>query len=278
MDRLEIFRNIAAEASRGELTFPANVNATLKLQQALDDPDFHLEAATVMVTAEPLLAARTVAIANSVAYNRSGNEITSVKVAVTRLGFHTLRSMVASAIMRQLGSKVSDPSLRTKGAQLWEHTAYVAAMSRVIAKKITKVDPDTAMFAAIVHEVGGFYLLSRAEEFPGLLEDNTADWIEYGEKVIGRGVLKQLGVPEPVMEAVETLWHGARALPPKTLGDTLLLANDLAPVISPLHPPESANARQQAAMIDFETGNSTLHQILDDSSEEIESLLSALMV
>src|SRR3954462_4828081 len=123
MDKLEAFKSIAAEAGRGELIFPANVNATLKLQQALDDPDFHLDAAAVMVTAEPLLSARTVAIANSVAYNRSGDEITSVKVAVSRVGFHALRSMVAASIVRQLGSKVTDSTLRAMTGRLWEHTA-----------------------------------------------------------------------------------------------------------------------------------------------------------
>ena len=92
------------------------------------------------------------------------------------------------------------------------------------------------MFAGIVHEVGGFYLLSRAEEFPGLLEGDAEDWAEYGEKIIGRGVLKKLDVPAPVLTAVESLWTGVGANPPATLGDLLFLANQLAPVASPLHP------------------------------------------
>ena len=36
------------------------------------------------------LAARTVAIANSVTYNRSGNDVTNVRAAVQRVGFRTL--------------------------------------------------------------------------------------------------------------------------------------------------------------------------------------------
>ncbi len=278
MERLEVFKIIALQAGRGELSFPANVKATLQLQQALDDPDCHIESAARMVMAEPLLSARTVALANSAAYNRSGNEIANVRAAVMRLGFSTLKSMVASVIVRQLGSQATDPALRAKSAKLWEHTAHVAALSQVLARKVTKVDVETAMFAAIVHEVGGFYLLSRAEEFPGLLDDNTEDWIEYGEKLIGRGVLRQLGVPDQVLQAVEGMWHGGGPFPPRTLGATLLLANDLAPVASPLHPPESARARQAAAMIDFGIGGSTLHTILDDSAEEIESLAAALLV
>ncbi|MBI3283921.1 MAG: HDOD domain-containing protein [Burkholderiales bacterium] len=278
MDRLEIFRTIATEASRGELTFPTNVNASLKLQQALDDPDCHIDAAAKMIMAEPLLSARTVAIANSAAYNRSGNEISNVKVAVSRIGFRPLKSMVASVIVRQLDSKISDPALKAKAAQLWEHSAHVAALAQVIAKKITRVDPDTAMFAGIVHEVGGFYLISRAEEFPGLLDGDPEDWVEYGEKLIGRGVLKKLGMPDAVMTAVEALWLGARVLPPKTLGDTLLLANDLAPVVSPLHQKEGAAIKQAAAAIDFEFDDGTLHATLEESEEEIESLTAALLV
>ncbi|MEG1329740.1 MAG: HDOD domain-containing protein, partial [Janthinobacterium sp.] len=233
MDRLEVFKIIALQASKGELTFPANVKATLKLQEALDDPDCHIEAAARMVMAEPLLSARVVALANSAAYNRSGNEIANVRAAVSRLGFATLKSMVASVIVRQLGSQITDPQLRAKAAKLWEHTAHVAALSQVIARKVTHVDVETAMFAAIVHEVGGFYLLSRAEEYPGLLDDNTEDWIEYGEKLIGRGVLRQLQVPDMVLQAVEGMWHGGSPFPPRTLGATLVLANDLSPVGSP---------------------------------------------
>ena len=276
MDRLDIFRQIAAQAGKGELTFPVDVNATLRLQQALNDPDCHIDAAARMVMAEPLLAARTVAIANSVTYNRSGMEITNVKAAVGRLGFRTLKTMVAAVIVRQLSSKITDPALKAKADQLWRHTAHVAALAQVIAKRITKIDPDTAMFAAIVHEVGGFYLISRAEEFPGLLDGDPEDWVEYGEKLIGRGVLKKLEVPAPVMQALEALWNGIHALPPETLGDTLLLANDLAPIVSPLHQKEGA-ARQAAADIDFVIGDTTLGAILADSSEEIASLTAALL-
>jgi HD-like signal output (HDOD) protein len=198
MNRLDALKTIADQAGRGELTFPTNLNASLKIQQALDDPDCHIEAAAKLVMAEPLLSARTEAVANSVAYNQSGAEISNVRSAVARLGFRTLRSLAATVVVRQFGSKLSDPALRAKATQLWEHTAHVAALAHVIARRVTHLDPETAMFAGIVHEVGGFYLLSRAAEFPGLLDGDPDDWMEFGEMEIGRAVLKKLAVPEPV--------------------------------------------------------------------------------
>ena len=278
MDRLDAFTAIAAQASRGEITFPANVNASLRLQQALNDPDCHVEAAAKLIQANPLLAARSVAIANSVAYNRSGNEITSVKSAVQRLGVRTLQSLVAAVIVRQIGSEITNPVLKQQIDQLWEHTAHVAALSQVIARRVTHVDPETALFAGIMHEVAGFYMLSCAGDYPQIVEGEPEDWVDHGEIEIGRGVLTRLGVPDGVFQAIEAMWVGLRALPPESLGDTLLLANDLAPVPSPLYQPRSNITEQGARTIDFVMGEGSLHTVMVESAEEVRSLYAVLMM
>ena len=156
MDRIDALKKIAAQAARGELSFPTSVDATLKLQRALNDPDCHIDEAARLVQTEPLLAARTVAIANSAAYNRNGSEVTNVRAAVQRVGFRTLGALATAVIVRQLASGIDEPGLRAKADQLWQHSTHVAALSQVIARRVSFVDPDTAMFAGIVHEVGGF--------------------------------------------------------------------------------------------------------------------------
>ncbi len=278
MDRLDAFRQIAAQAGRGELTFPTNVHASRKLQQALDDPDCHAEAAIRLIQADPLLAARTVALANSVVYNPSGREVANVRAAVQRLGVRTLQSLVAALIVRQIGSQISHPLLRAKADQLWRHTAHVAALAQVIARRVTRLDPDTALFAGIVHEVGGFYMLACAGARPELMEGEPADWLEHGEQAIGRGVLAQLLIPAAVMEAVDDLWAGLRALPPENLGDTLLLADDLAPVASPLYQRPGATTAHAARTVDFVCGDGSLQAILLESAAEVKSLTAALLL
>jgi hypothetical protein len=276
MDRITAFQSIAAQVNQGDLTFPPNVEAARRLQRALNDPDCHIETAVRLVQTDPLLSARTVALANSIAYNRSGTEISSVRSALQRVGIRTLQSLVSAMIARQLTCELTDPHIRAKATQLWEHTAHVAALSQVIARRVSRVDPDTAMFAAIVHEVGGFYMLARAEAYPGILEGDPGDWIDHGELAIGRGVLAKLQTPAAVVQAVEDLWRGMRALPPETLGDTLLLANDLAPVPSPLHQRPGATSLQAALTIDFVVGDGSLNSILAESAGEVQSLLAVL--
>ena len=276
MDRLEAFRTIAAEASRGEISFSANINATLKIKQLLDDPDAHLVAASKLVLADPLFSARAVAFANSAAYNRSNTQITNVTTAVMRLGFSTLRSLALWLIVRQMNEVPTNPLVRQKSAELWEHTARVAALAHVIARRMTRVDPDAALFAGIVHEVGGFYLLSRAEEFPGLVEGELEGWVEYGEKIIGRGVLKALEIPETVCAAIEQVWLGVGAQPPVTLGDVLTLANELAGTLSPLQSFAEWAIRDTDSQFDFKVGDESLASIIEDEMEKIESLTAAL--
>ena len=277
MNRLEALNHILGQAGRGELIFPANLAAALNLQQALDDPGCHLEAAAELVLAEPLIAARLVAIGNSVAYTRFGGRISNVRSAVSLLGFKTLRSLVAAIVVRQFAGAMSDASLLRKGELLWQHCANVAALAKVIAREFTEVDPETAMFAAIVHEISGFYLLFRAEEFPELLQGVPDESSKEASRLLAHSVLQVLKVPKAVASAVEHLYSGTSSLPPASLGDVLALANDLASVPSPLAGLEIAGSATPAQLVDFQVGDKTLQGVLAESEGEIRSMLEALL-
>jgi HD-like signal output (HDOD) protein len=249
------------------------VNAVLRLQLALDDPDCHLEDAIRLVLGEPQLAARTVALANTAAFNSAGkSQITNVRAAVARIGYRRLQALVASLVVRQFGSRIVDPALRAKAEQLWAHTAHVAALAEAFARRVTFVNPDTALFAGIVHEVGGFYLLSRADEFPGLLDDDPEKWAELCEDVVSREVLKKLAVPEQVAEAIVELRNAWLGMPPDSLRDTLLLANQFAPVPSPLGTPLPPPPEHEESALDFVVDAETLADIQREAAETFTSM------
>ena len=278
VNRLEAFGLIAAQAARGEITLPTSVNAALRLQIALDDPDCHVEDAIKLVLGEPQLAARVVGLANSAAFNRSGDAlITSARGAVMRVGYRSLQTLVTCLVVRQFGTRIVDPVLRAKAEQMWQHTAHVAALALVFARRVTKVNPDTALFAAIVHEVGGFYMLSRADEFPGLLDEDPEKWAELCEEVVSREVLRKLAIPEPVSNAILGLRDGMLDFPPGSLLDTLILANQFAPVASPLGATEPSTPHAESAL-EFVVDEATLAEILLEAAEEHRLMSTALMV
>ena len=279
MNRLETFGLIAAQAERGEIIFPTSVNAALRLQLALDDPECHIENAIKLVLGEPQLAARTVALANSAAFNRNGEAtVTNVRAAVMRIGYRSLQMLVASLVVRQFGSRIVNPLVRAKAEQLWQHTAHVAALAKVFALRVTLVNPDTALFAAIVHEVGGFYLLSRADEFPGLLDADPENWIQLCEEVVSREVMRKLAIPDTVMDAIQNLRSSLMGIPPVSLLDTLLLANQFAPVQSPLAQQAAAMPAHEETALDFVLDRATLGSVLKEAADEFQCLSAALLV
>lgn len=277
MDKLQIFSLIAESVHEDRMAFPTNARLALRLRDALDRPDCPEDSAVKLVQAEPLLSARIVAMANAVAYNRSGQHTSDVRTAIKRLGFNTVRSLAMALVTRQLAGNNGAPTTRALAAALWEHTAHVASLSHLIARRVTHVDPEAALFAGIVHEIGGFYMLSRVAEYPELLSGDHADWVASGRVAVGRAVLAQLAVPASVLSAIEALWEGYLALPPHSLGDTLLLAEELAPVVSPLGVLGDLHLKgSDRSDLDMLIDKETLSAILQASAEEVRTLSAAL--
>jgi HD-like signal output (HDOD) protein len=267
---------IAADAARGDIVFPTHTEIALRVQRMLDDPDCAIDTLGKLIAAEPLLSARVLAIANSIAYNPGGRPVTEVRNAIARLGFVALRALAASIIVRQMQDMSRTPADRAFAARLWEHTANVAALARVVARRVTRQNPDAAFFAGIVHEVGSFYLIARAGDYPGLLASNLEAWHGAGEAVVGRAVMRALDVPPHILDAMETLWSGYLAMPPSSLGDTLLLADELSPVESPLDALAGMSRRGMSVELELSIDDETLSSILAESAAEVASLSAAL--
>ena len=234
VNTLSSLAQLLASAETETLAFPTSINTALLLQKELANPDCHSADISRLLLCEPTLSARAVALANSAMF-ASGHTpaITSVRAAVERLGHRNLYALATAAVIRQLNAGIRDEALRARATQLWAHTVHVAALAHALAGAVTQTDADTALFAGIVHEVAGFYLLAQADKTPGLyaeLETQMASTLE----VIGRALMRQLGVPLPVADAVNALPGSTIMLPPEGLRDTLLLAKALAPVPSPL--------------------------------------------
>ena len=276
MDVRTALEAITADAARGDIVFPTHTEIALRVQRLLDDPDCSIDALGKLISAEPILSARVLGIANSIAYNPGGRAINDLKSAISRLGFASLRALAAAIIVRQMREMSKDAEHRSLAGKLWEHTAHVAALARVIAKRVTRQNPDAAFFAGIVHEVGSFYLISRASVFPGLLTSDLELWHDEGEAAVGRTVLQALEVPAHILEAMETLWSGFLAMPPTSLGDTLLLADELSPIESPIDALAGMSRKGMEVELEVVIDNETLSSILAESAEEVSSLIAAL--
>ena len=125
-----------------------------------------------MVSAEPSLVVRLLQLANSAALNPSGRRLTELRAAITRIGFNMARSATIAFAMSQL-RRADASRARKPFNELWRTSTQVAAVSFVVAKRLTKVNAELALLAGMLHTVGKLYLLTRAARFPELLNDAT---------------------------------------------------------------------------------------------------------
>lgn len=284
MDKSAILSALAAEVAQGRLVFPTSANVAMSIREKLEDPDCSLDSVIRLIQAEPLLSTKVVAVANSVVFNRSGKKITDVRSAITLVGMQTVRNLATVIVVQQLTGPQSKSERVT---QLWQHSAYVAVLAQVIARRVTKQNPETAMFAGMIHEISWFYLLAREKHYPGLIDESMASSWDSDEDLeddseleceitIGTAILKALFVPDSVIAEIIYLWRGYLAFPPTTLGDTLLIANQLALVKSPFTLPLNQIDSDARVNIDLLTDETTLSDILKDSEDEVRSLTEAL--
>jgi HD-like signal output (HDOD) protein len=167
-DHAELTRILTTELAGEWLELPSFPDVALRVRKALANPDIAVDHVVRIVSAEPSLAVRLLQISNSAALNPGGQRITSLRMAIARIGFNLARSATIAFAMSQMRRAEAWRGLESRFRVLWDESAHLAAMSHAVAKR-ARVPADQAMLAGMLHAVGKLFLLTRVSRFPVLL-------------------------------------------------------------------------------------------------------------
>lgn len=196
MDIAKAFlQELMQELENKTLVLPTLPEVALRVRDAVDDENASISDISRVIATDAALSARLIQVANS-PLMRATQEIESLDMAVNRLGLKLVRDMVISMVMEQMfqaTSELTDKKLR----QVWEHSTLVAAISHTLAAQFTKLSPQQALLAGLVHDIGVLPILTKAEDYPELLEDEkTLDRIiDKLHGKIGYAILKAWNFP-----------------------------------------------------------------------------------
>jgi HD-like signal output (HDOD) protein len=157
----QLFQEIQAACSKGELQIPAMPEVAARLARMAEDPQIGLPDIARVVQSDPGVAGAVMHAANSALYC-SGRPIGDLKSAVVRLGMALTRSLAASFALRQT-FRISSPLIEQRIRALWEHSVDVSAMSYVLARKLKGFDPERALLAGLIHDIGAIPILTYIE-------------------------------------------------------------------------------------------------------------------
>ena len=185
---------------RGEL--PSLPDLALKIGKAIDNPDNANDDIARLIQLDPALAARILSVVNSAAFGGL-NKISSIQQATARLGRSKVRSLVYSCLLKNIFNN-SSHGLKKRMVDLWQHSAHIAALCFVLARETPGIDPEQALLAGLIHDIGAVAVIGGIGHFPVLAErEEVLDYTIASLRVeVGVQTLKRWGLEDELEEVV----------------------------------------------------------------------------
>ena len=196
----EIILQLERDAESQQLELPSLPDIIVLIQEAIDDPDKGVNHVARIIQLDPTLSARLLTIANSPLY-RANLQLRDLKQAIQRLGLGVTRNIVTSLILHNIFT-VSSTRLHNKIKLLWQHSCRVAAISQVIANLTPGVQPDRAMLARLLHDIGVLPILIYADQCGegSVMPDVLDEVIEQLRGRLGQKILTEWALGEDLCE------------------------------------------------------------------------------
>lgn len=276
--RFSFVELLAKELSAGHPEVPGFPDVVMRIRRALDDPNCTVGSITKIISSEPVLTAKLIRVANSAALRPASGQIKDARSAVARLGFKLVHSATVAFAAEQMRIVHRYESAKKRFDEIWRNSTHVGAIAYVLAKRCTKLNPDEALLAGLIHSIGKLYIISRAEEYADLFENEDelssvlADWYVP----TGQAILQGWDFPEDIVAAVAAQLDFDRENDgPPDLADVLVVALPL-PAALANHDDLAAALERTRATDRLGLSSATCLDIFEEAREQIEDLRKAL--
>ncbi len=269
---------LANELSEGKVELTGFPEVAARVQHALADEEVSTDRVVRVVSSEPILATQLMQVANSVAFNPVGKPVTELRTAVARVGLNVVRTTTIAYAVRQLREVESLKSIRPQLDELWQRNVSIATMCYVLARRVSRVNPDTALLTGLLHGIGRLYIMTRAVKYPALFANLASyqaierDW----QAGVASALLENWEVAEDIVNAVRESDDLAReARGPVNLTDILVAANI---IVNHDGDPVLLGVRLQSvkAVARMQLDAEACERLKQESEEEIAALREAL--
>jgi len=208
-----------------KLSLPTIPDVSIKIRRAINEPRANSSKIARVVQIDPSITARLIKISNSPLY-RGRRKIESCPEAITRLGLKAAQDIVTVFALKAVFNAKS-ALIRRKMQDLWSHSSHVAAISAVLAHKTPGFDPDRAMLAGLIHDIGIVPILAYADRQPDILAapGDLSEAVRELRGQIGTQIVRKWDFPsdfEDVINYAEDWYRDAG--PEPTYSDIVMIS------------------------------------------------------
>ncbi|PCH85531.1 MAG: metal-dependent hydrolase [Piscirickettsiaceae bacterium] len=258
----QLYFEVSQEIQNNRLEIPSIPDTAIKVRKAISDHNISSDKIARITQVDPAITAQLIKVANSPLF-RGREKIESLPPAITRLGLKAIGNLITSFTMRMVfNAKTKD--VKQHISQLWLHSRDVAGICAVMAKKLKGFDPDKALLAGLVHDIGAIPVLTHADKHPNLM-NNASEAMQAVAKLtptIGSMVLKKWNFTEDFQSVALHAENWQRETDqPGDYTDLIIVAQLLSY--------ENTNNKDQYPMADTVPAYQRLVALLKDSADSI---------
>lgn len=220
----KVRQEIITAINNDQLVLPTLPEVALKVREVADDPDTDIDTLGSVIGNDAALSARIIRVANSPLL-RASRAIEDLRTALMRLGIQYTCNIATGLAMEQMFQATSD-LVDMRMREVWSRSSEVAGISHVLCRHYTKLRPDQATLAGLVHKIGVLPILTYAEDHPALLKDSfTLDAvIDELHAPLGDLILKTWGFPEELAHIPTQHVDFTRSIPKADYADIVTVA------------------------------------------------------
>ena len=181
-----------------EMVLPTLPEVALRVREAAEDPNISIPVLSKVIGNDAALTARLIKVVNSPLL-RTNKEITDLNMAISRLGINYTSNLATGLAMEQMFQATSDV-IDSKMRDVWSRSTEVAGICHILCRHFTRLMPDQATLAGLVHQIGILPILTYAEESNALLKDSISlnHIIDRIHPILGEKILRAWGFPEQI--------------------------------------------------------------------------------
>jgi len=147
-----------------ELNIPSLPDVAIKLRNAMHNDDIGIADAVKIIQHDPVFSAKLIGLANCPLY-LGVSPVKSCLEAVNRIGLNATRNLIISLSINRI-FKTSSPLIRKYLDELWRESLSTSIISFVLATITKQANPEEALLAGLICNIGAIPFLSFAANFP----------------------------------------------------------------------------------------------------------------
>ncbi|MBL4584416.1 MAG: HDOD domain-containing protein [Pseudomonadales bacterium] len=210
----EIYFSIGSDLKNDKLPLPSLPDVAVRIHGLIESESANAETIANAVNSDPAIAAKLLKTANSPLY-RGASTFESTQAAIVRLGLGTTRQLITTFAMRSVFQS-DNPLLNEHMNRIWKHSIDVASLTYVLARINRGLNPEQALLAGLLHDVGDIAIIAYAESHPYMLanEDTLTTVMDTMRSEIGSMILRKWEFPTELSDAAEKAeeWMNAGSL------------------------------------------------------------------